>query len=311
MNEPTRRFFSGETLQQALVAAGRYFGLEPEDVAFRQLDKRHGFLKVRRRVVIEVDPVAPRWSPDQLNQRSSEVAPATPAKAAEEIRKAPPRAEAPARPAERREERGERGGRQDRRARRGRQHGRRGGADDVEGGVVGLELPPAPADLIPLRERFPAATGELAASAQEALERLLDFAELNVTGPILQGEDRLEIELAGPDEGVLMADDGRVLLAIEHLLPRILRGVRGEAVACQVDCQQFHARRELALEALARRTAAEVLADGQPRTLGAMDPAERRIVHLAIADDPGVISESTGDGLFKRVTVRVADPASS
>ena len=55
-----RRFFAGDSLQQALVQAANYFNLDPEYVAYKSLEKRHGFLKVRRKVVIEVDPDNPR-----------------------------------------------------------------------------------------------------------------------------------------------------------------------------------------------------------------------------------------------------------
>jgi hypothetical protein len=60
MNEGKRRFFSGDSLQQAIIQAANYFNLDPDWVAYRSLDKRHGFLKTRRKVVIEVDPDNPR-----------------------------------------------------------------------------------------------------------------------------------------------------------------------------------------------------------------------------------------------------------
>ncbi len=60
MNDSKRRFFSGGTLQQALVQAANHYHLLPEEIAYHQIEKRHGFIKVRRKVVIEVDPAAPR-----------------------------------------------------------------------------------------------------------------------------------------------------------------------------------------------------------------------------------------------------------
>ncbi|MFI4982468.1 MAG: hypothetical protein ACHQIO_19125, partial [Nevskiales bacterium] len=60
MTESKRRFFSGDTLQQALVQAANHYHLQPEEIAYHQLEKRHGFTKVRRKFVIEVEPAAPR-----------------------------------------------------------------------------------------------------------------------------------------------------------------------------------------------------------------------------------------------------------
>ena len=58
----TRRFFAGSTLPQALMAAARYHGLSPEELAYRVRDKRHGFVTRTRRFIVEIDPAAPRRS---------------------------------------------------------------------------------------------------------------------------------------------------------------------------------------------------------------------------------------------------------
>ena len=60
----TRRFFSGNNLDQALMAAARHYGIEPAQLAYRQIEKRHGFLRTRKAVVISVDPDLPRRGPE-------------------------------------------------------------------------------------------------------------------------------------------------------------------------------------------------------------------------------------------------------
>ena len=72
MNDSKRRFFSGDSLQQALVQAANHYNLPPEEIAYRSLEKRHGFLKVRRKAVIEVNPDAPK------RERATAPAPAPP-----------------------------------------------------------------------------------------------------------------------------------------------------------------------------------------------------------------------------------------
>jgi len=52
----TRRFFSGTSEQQAVMRAARHYAIDPDEVQFKELNKRHGFLRIRRKVVIEVDP---------------------------------------------------------------------------------------------------------------------------------------------------------------------------------------------------------------------------------------------------------------
>lgn len=335
----TRKYFSGDTLAQALSEAARHFEVEPEQLAYRQVDKRHGFLKIRRRFLIEVDPDAPRRTPDERSAPPGrgdreEAAPRRPAASPDEDREArppreaavggddrgpvPPR-ETPAgreeghrQPAEGREApQGKRERRETeagdpqaperpRRRRRGRGRRRGGGSAAREDGRDLVELPEG---RTPAEESFPKATGEEAEAAHEALRRIFTLASLEVEAEVLQGDDQLVIELRGRDQELLLDDRGRLLLAIQHLLPRMIRGLIGRSVVCHVDSDNFREIREERLRHLAQRTAEEVRRHGQPETLEPMSPDERRIVHLTLTDDPGVDTRSHGSGLFKRVTV--------
>ena len=59
-----RKFFSGNSVRQAVVSAASHFDLPPDEVAYREVDKKHGFLKMRKRVIIEVDADDPRTPPE-------------------------------------------------------------------------------------------------------------------------------------------------------------------------------------------------------------------------------------------------------
>ena len=327
MNEPKRRFFSGDTLKQALIQAANHFHLAPEEIEYRSLEKRHGFLKTRRKVVIEVDPEAPRRDPS--TPRRPEPPPVPPAQA---VPPAPPpvaQATAPEPRPERPPERSERsdrprpqgdrgrgpGGRPPRTDDRGPRRDRDRGADrparaadrperpasSVPDGLIALpEIPRRPS------ERFPEATGPMAEAAARGMELLLRIAGLDLAPRILQGEDRLEVDLSGEDVDWCFADDGELVISVEHLLPRLIRSIAGEAPLVRVDCDNFQEIREERLRSLAQQVAEEVRKKGRPRTLEPMNPADRRIVHITLADDPGVVSESSGDGYFKRVTIRPA-----
>lgn len=354
MSDSKRRFFSGDTLQQALVQAANHYHLQPEEIAYHQIEKRHGFTKVRRKFVIEVDPAAPRREagaappppkvPTQAAERAA--APALPATPAAPAGTGAGTAAAVAAPADRGVAPGRRpqpahpaapaaagmGGRSaghhgDPGARRGqgehREH--RGGPRRPSGaypreprhgelGMSGTGRPAMPEeDLVTLPEmprkigeRYPVAQGPQAEAAAKGVELLLRVAGLSLTPHIYQGEERLEIDLVGTDVDWCFADDGELLMAIEHLLPRIIRTLSGEAVLCRVDCDNFHEIREERLRSLAQKAADEVRQRGRSRTLVPMNPADRRIIHVTLADDPAVVTESEGEGYFKRITVRPA-----
>ena len=98
-------------------------------------------------------------------------------------------------------------------------------------------------------------------------------------------------------------------MAIEHLLPRIIRSLSGEAVLCRVDCDNFHEIREERLRSLAQKAADEVRQRGRSRTLVPMNPADRRIIHVTLADDPAVAVARQGG--VTTVLLATTSPAAS
>ena len=143
-------------------------------------------------------------------------------------------------------------------------------------------------------------------AARRGLDEVLRFAKLDLEAEVTEGDGQLEIELTGRDRDRLIEDRGNLLLAIQHLLPRLIRGFAGRSIPCHVDSEDFHARREVELRNLAEEAAAEVLDRQKPRTLPPMNPAERRIIHVTLADKTEVSTESQGKGFFKRVTITPA-----
>ena len=282
MTNSGRRFFSGNTLEQAVMQAASHYQIDPDEVAYRKIEKRHGFLKTRRGVVIDVDPDNPRRA------IAHEVVAPTPVEPEE------PDSPEEAEPDEelfvlKAEDLG----------------GESTGGDEF---ATSAELAPDPEEgkVAAPSGPLPEATGEMAEAAREAVEALLDVAGLDLSVEVLQGDGQLEIELSGAGQQELIADRGSLLLAIQHLLPRTIRGLTGRSVPCRVDSGNFHKMQEESLERLAHKIAEEVKQEQEPRSLDPMNPAERRIIHLTLADDDEVVTESQGRGFFKRVSIRPA-----
>lgn len=249
-----RQFFTGNTLEQAVLAAARQIGVEPERVAFKPREKKHGFLKVRRRVVIEVDmesPVLPE------GMKSVELS-------------ALPSGGPPSPPPLKRES--------------SSSAGREPEPPEVEE----EELAPPSSESEAIRRAF---------------QEILRFLRLEAEISLHRGEDGFEVELLGEDAEVLTRDEGQVLQSMEYLVPRMVRGWLGHGVPVRVDCEGFRASRAAELEALAARVAEQVLRDGAAQCLDPMSPADRRLVHLALAEHPDVETESEGDGYYKRVRI--------
>ena len=79
----------------------------------------------------------------------------------------------------------------------------------------------------------------------------------------------------------------------------------GTPVHPRLDAEGFRAHRKEALEELARNSADEVRRSRRPQLLPPLAPWERRLVHLALSEEPDVETESEGDGFMKRVEVRL------
>ncbi len=316
MSEDKRKFFSADSLERAVLQAASHFRIDPDRVAYQKVEKT-GMTRSGRKFLIEVDTTRPEREAGVPQQP-------VPGLAAAPSRPAPvggrPREERPAGgrsevrpPGPRgREDRGGRdgrGGRDDRGGRGGERGGRDGRRREEDARRPKIES--VATELVPLlevprqiSERFPAAEGLAATTAQEEAARLLAIAGARLEAKIFQGDGELLVDLAGPDADICFKDSGELLHSLEHLLPRLIRNRTGETVACRVDCDNFHEIREEQLRSLAQRVAAEVLQGGAPKILERMNPADRRAVHMALADDATVMTESEGDGYFKRVVVR-------
>lgn len=128
-------------------------------------------------------------------------------------------------------------------------------------------------------------------------------AGLEVEAKVSVRGDEVDVEIEGPDAELLLEGGGKPLAAMEHLLPKVLRGISGKKFFCHIDSLGFREKRQLELEEMARAAAEAVKETGDSRTLDPLSPAERRIVHMVLADDPDVETESKGGGYLKKLTI--------
>lgn len=124
----------------------------------------------------------------------------------------------------------------------------------------------------------------------------------------IDAEGGVNVDVHGGDPGRLIGKGGRTLAALEFLTNAVVNKAEGDApVRVSIDVGGYKRRRDERLRQTAQRAAARVRKSGLPVELDPMSAAERRIVHVELADDPGVVSESTGDGRDRRVVVYPAD----
>src|SRR4030042_86516 len=154
--------------------------------------------------------------------------------------------------------------------------------------------------------------------ATEILQTLLTLLEVEgVIAPAVYPDESGEqptapvaFNIEGDDLGILIGRRGQTLAALQYVL-RLIVGHKTETwVPIIVDAEGYKERRHEALKSLALRMADHVKTRGAPFTLEPMPPYERRIVHLALADNPAVYTESIGEGESRKVVIRPKHPSS-
>jgi len=111
------------------------------------------------------------------------------------------------------------------------------------------------------------------------------------------------LNLEGEDGGVLVRRGGEGLQALQHIVATAFRKQLGDDNRIVIDCNGFRKDKDAELRQMARFIAEKARSSGMPQEMGPLNPYERRIVHLAIAEDPSVTSESIGDAFLKTVII--------
>lgn len=111
------------------------------------------------------------------------------------------------------------------------------------------------------------------------------------------------VVLAGDDRGLLLSRGAELLDAIEYVTNRAFGKQMKHDAKIVFDCGNYRKMREQELRLMAVKAAERVRDTRQPFTFEAMSPSERRIIHVALADDATVHTESVGDGSDRKVRV--------
>lgn len=125
---------------------------------------------------------------------------------------------------------------------------------------------------------------------------------LTLTTSVEETPEGTRINLVGEDGGVLIRRGGEALQALQHVVATAFRKQLGDDNRIVIDCNSFRRDKDAELRQMAKYMA-EKARSGTPQEMGPLNPYERRIVHLAISEEPGVSSESIGDAFMKTVII--------
>jgi spoIIIJ-associated protein len=192
------------------------------------------------------------------------------------------------------------------RRRGGRARRPSGGGGGAGAGGGGPRPPRRDFDAGPPRPR-PAAMPEpdSVKPARELLEQILE--RMGVTGARVRYYSRTEgeyLEVDGPDLANLIGRHGHTLEALNLIFNNIVNaGVKKDRHYFTIDAEGYRARRADLLKSLALQTLERAIREKRPISLEPMLPSERKVIHLALADNPYVSTESAGVEPERRVVV--------
>lgn len=116
-------------------------------------------------------------------------------------------------------------------------------------------------------------------------------------------ENRVLVKVESEDSGLLIGREGQHLAAIQYLLARIITTKMKVQVRIQLDTGDYHQRQDERMQSLALMLADRLRKTGRSQSTRPMSAYQRRVIHLALQDEPDVQTRSVGDGVLKRVII--------
>ncbi len=152
-----------------------------------------------------------------------------------------------------------------------------------------------------------AQSGEPSEVGRAALERIVNAITTDAEIQVEKDPQQIQLKVAGGNAAMLIGKKGQTLEAIQTIIDKIVNRHHNHnqngKIRVQVDVEGYRENRKTNLEKLAVRLADKSKRIRKPISLGQMSAYERRIIHLALKDDPGVRTKSKGDGYMRKLVI--------
>ena len=137
----------------------------------------------------------------------------------------------------------------------------------------------------------------------EFLGRVIAALGINATVKVEETADGPRLNLTGDEAELLVRHRGEPLKALQHVVDMAFGRTLDDQKRIFVDALEYRKGKDIELRQMAKFLAQKAKDSGIDQQLGPLNPYERRIVHLAVAEIPGVSTESVGDAFSKTVLI--------
>ena len=146
---------------------------------------------------------------------------------------------------------------------------------------------------------------ELHDRVKDFVERTLTAMGLSLQVSISETPDSVRVDLSGEQGDVLLRRRAESLDALQHIVNTAFRRELKDDRTFVVDCLDYRKAKDAELRQMARFMMERAKSSGSPQEMGPLNPYARRLVHLTVAEDPQMSSESIGDAFLKTVIIAV------
>ena len=136
-------------------------------------------------------------------------------------------------------------------------------------------------------------------------EELLGKLEIQSQVTVAEHDGATLVTLETEEGGILIGHHGRNLESLQILLGQMVFKTLGTWERVVVTVGDYRARREEEVKEMANTSAQKVIETKEPVVLIGLTPAERRIIHLTLEEHPEVVSESSGEGRDRKLTIKL------
>ncbi len=147
---------------------------------------------------------------------------------------------------------------------------------------------------------------EIVVETEGRITALLDAMGFDARVEVYDAGGFVAVDVATEDTALFIGQKGETIDALQYLVNASINRTKTSRVRIVLDAEGYRQRRVEALQGMAHRTARKALREARPVELPPMNPAERRVVHLFLRDNPSVMTESEGVGDSRRVRVSPA-----
>ncbi|KQC11066.1 MAG: hypothetical protein APR62_10705 [Smithella sp. SDB] len=148
-----------------------------------------------------------------------------------------------------------------------------------------------------------ASNSTLASKAKDLLDGILQRIPLDCRVTVNETPEKIILNIEGDNSGLLIGKRGQNIDALQYILNKAINKLNNGHKMIMIDSGEYRKRREEFLLGLAERIREKVKKTMKPVSIGHMNAHDRRLIHLVLQEDESLITQSRGEGKFRKIVI--------